>query len=180
MSPLYRSKRWLTLAQLVPAWATELADATTSARKCERQLWDSLLDDIINGRFDGKVPAWRSLDRQTSRYRQRQSATTRSRLQPLPGRWAARWTARPRTAGRSLRSRECWNTVRRPPPVYSPHAGGPRLGLHGRRSRLAFRLAGRDRGLVDHRTRCCQYSNDGRPIRNYVCSPAIIFCKMRL
>ena len=56
MSPLYRSKRWLTLAQLVPAWATELADATTSARKCERQLWDSLLDDIINGRFDGKVP----------------------------------------------------------------------------------------------------------------------------
>ncbi len=53
--PLYRSKRWLTLAQLMPAWATELADATTSANKCEGQLWDSLLDDMINGRFDGKV-----------------------------------------------------------------------------------------------------------------------------
>ncbi len=35
MSPLYRSKRRLTLAQLVPAWARELANATTSASECE-------------------------------------------------------------------------------------------------------------------------------------------------
>jgi hypothetical protein len=59
MSPLYRSEPWLTLAQLVPAWARELADATTSANTCEGQLWDSLLHDIINGRFDGKEPALR-------------------------------------------------------------------------------------------------------------------------
>ena len=52
MSALYRSKRWLTLAQLVPAWARELVNATTSASECERELWHFLLEDIINGRFD--------------------------------------------------------------------------------------------------------------------------------
>lgn len=55
MSSLYRSKRWLTLTQVVPAWARELANATTSASEFEGQLWDSLLEDIINGRFDGNV-----------------------------------------------------------------------------------------------------------------------------
>jgi hypothetical protein len=55
VSALYRSKRRLTLAQLVPAWARELANATTSAGECERELWHSLLEDIINGRFDGMV-----------------------------------------------------------------------------------------------------------------------------
>ena len=46
---------------------------------------------------------------------------------------------------------------------------------------LASPFASQDAAmLLDYRTRCCQYSNDARPIRNYVCSPAIIFCKMRL
>jgi hypothetical protein len=53
VSVLYRSKRWLTLAQLVPAWAGELANATTGASECEQALLDSLLEDIITGRFDG-------------------------------------------------------------------------------------------------------------------------------
>ena len=53
MSVLYRSKRSLTLAQLVPAWAGELANATTGASECEQALLDSLLEDIITGRFDG-------------------------------------------------------------------------------------------------------------------------------
>jgi hypothetical protein len=55
VSPLYRSKRWLTLAQLVPAWVRDLASPTTSARELEGQLWYYLLEDILNGRFDGKV-----------------------------------------------------------------------------------------------------------------------------
>jgi len=55
VSPLYRSKRWLTVAQLVPSWARELANATTSANKVEGQLWHYLLEDTVNGRFDGKV-----------------------------------------------------------------------------------------------------------------------------
>ena len=56
MSTLYRSERWLTLDRLVPAWARELVNATTSASECERDLWHSLQEDIINGGFDkGKV-----------------------------------------------------------------------------------------------------------------------------
>ena len=53
MSTLYRSERWLTLDRLVPAWARELTNATTSASECERELWHFLVEDIINGRFDG-------------------------------------------------------------------------------------------------------------------------------
>jgi hypothetical protein len=55
VSLLYRSKRWLTLAQLVPTWARELANPTTSASELEGQLWHYLLEDILNGRFDDKV-----------------------------------------------------------------------------------------------------------------------------
>ena len=37
----------------MPAWAGELANATTGASECEQALLDSLLEDIITGRFDG-------------------------------------------------------------------------------------------------------------------------------
>jgi hypothetical protein len=55
VSILYRTKPWLTLAQLVPAWTRELANATTTASEFERLLWHYMLEDIINGRLDNIV-----------------------------------------------------------------------------------------------------------------------------
>ena len=56
MSILYRSKRWITLAQLVPDWARELAQAESDAKRVENDLWHYLVEDIINGRLDRKRP----------------------------------------------------------------------------------------------------------------------------
>ena len=56
MSILYRSKRWITLAQLVPDWARELAQAKSNAKRVENDLWHYLVEDIINGRLDRKRP----------------------------------------------------------------------------------------------------------------------------
>jgi hypothetical protein len=52
VSLLYRSKRWLTLAQFVPVWASELAGGEPKDQ-VERHLWHYIYEDIINGRFDG-------------------------------------------------------------------------------------------------------------------------------
>jgi hypothetical protein len=54
LSILYRSKRWLTLAQLVPNWARELAQGASDDKRVENDLWHYLIEDIINGRFDRK------------------------------------------------------------------------------------------------------------------------------
>ena len=54
MSILYRSKPWITLAQLVPNWARELAQAESDAKRVEIDLWHYLVEDIINGRLDCK------------------------------------------------------------------------------------------------------------------------------
>jgi hypothetical protein len=56
MSLLYRAEQWLTIAQLVPAWANELADANSSARQLEGDLWHYLREDVINGLFDDSGP----------------------------------------------------------------------------------------------------------------------------
>jgi hypothetical protein len=47
-----RGERWLTLAQLVPAWVNELADATTSVGELRDKLWSHLEKDITNGFLD--------------------------------------------------------------------------------------------------------------------------------
>lgn len=56
MSILFRTKGWLTLAQLLPAWASELAEGKRDANKIERDLRHFLIEDIINGRFDDSGP----------------------------------------------------------------------------------------------------------------------------
>jgi hypothetical protein len=56
VSLLYRAEQWLTIAQLVRAWANELADANSSASQLESDLWHYLRDDVINGLFDDSGP----------------------------------------------------------------------------------------------------------------------------
>jgi hypothetical protein len=48
---LDRAEGWLRLARLVPAWANELADATS-----EDDLWHYLHEDVINGLLDDSGP----------------------------------------------------------------------------------------------------------------------------
>ena len=56
MSLLYRAEQWLTIAQLVPAWANELAGANSSTSQVEGDLWHYLREDVINGLFDDSGP----------------------------------------------------------------------------------------------------------------------------
>jgi hypothetical protein len=58
MRLLYRAEQWLTLARLVPAWANELADASSSSSQIEGDLWHYLHEDIINARLDDSGPLW--------------------------------------------------------------------------------------------------------------------------
>jgi hypothetical protein len=51
-----RAEQWLTLAQLVPAWANELADASHSASQLERDLWQCLYEDARIGFLDHSGP----------------------------------------------------------------------------------------------------------------------------
>jgi hypothetical protein len=55
-SILYREKAGLTLAQLLPAWASELAGERSDAEHIERDLGHILLEDIVNGRLDEAGP----------------------------------------------------------------------------------------------------------------------------
>jgi hypothetical protein len=56
VSLLYRAEQWLTIAQLVHAWANELADTNNSASQLEGHLWHYLREDVINGFFDDSGP----------------------------------------------------------------------------------------------------------------------------
>jgi hypothetical protein len=56
LSILFRTKEWLTFAQLVPAWARELAGDKTDTDRTERDLGHVLLEDIIKGRLDDTGP----------------------------------------------------------------------------------------------------------------------------
>ena len=56
LSILFRTKGWLTLAQLLPAWASKLAESRTNADRIERDLKQLLIEDIINGRLDDAGP----------------------------------------------------------------------------------------------------------------------------
>jgi hypothetical protein len=50
--PLLSDPDWLSVAELVPAWAKELADATTSVFEIRDKLWYDLEKDVINGLLD--------------------------------------------------------------------------------------------------------------------------------
>jgi len=56
LSILFRTKEWLTLAQLLPAWASELAERKKDANQIERDLGHILIEDIINDRLDDAGP----------------------------------------------------------------------------------------------------------------------------
>ena len=56
MPLLDRAEGWLRLARLVPAWANELADATSSPNSLEDDLWHYLHEDVINGLLDDAGP----------------------------------------------------------------------------------------------------------------------------
>jgi hypothetical protein len=56
LSVLFRTKPWLTCSQLVRAWASELAESSTSANQVERDLEHFLVEDIVNGRLDEAGP----------------------------------------------------------------------------------------------------------------------------
>jgi hypothetical protein len=56
LSILYRTKGWLTLAQLIPAWASELSDGKTNASQIEHDLKHFIMEDIMNGRLDDAGP----------------------------------------------------------------------------------------------------------------------------
>jgi hypothetical protein len=56
LSILFRTKEWLTLAQLLPAWASELAERKKDANQIERDLGHILIEDIVNDRLDDAGP----------------------------------------------------------------------------------------------------------------------------
>ena len=56
MSIVYRTRKWLTIPQLVSAWALELSKDKEQSKRDEQALRDSLLEDIINGRLDEAGP----------------------------------------------------------------------------------------------------------------------------
>jgi hypothetical protein len=56
MSILFRTKGWLTVNQLVRAWAGELPRAEKDPKRFEQDLAHLLLEDIANGRLDDAGP----------------------------------------------------------------------------------------------------------------------------
>jgi hypothetical protein len=50
--PLLSHPEWLSVAQLVPAWAKELAETTASFYDLRDKLWYDLREDVVNGFFD--------------------------------------------------------------------------------------------------------------------------------
>jgi hypothetical protein len=56
MSILFRTKGWLTIAQLARAWTAEIPGAERDPQQFERDLLHLLLEDIINKRLDDVGP----------------------------------------------------------------------------------------------------------------------------
>lgn len=52
MSILFRTKRWLTVAQLARAWTAEISGPERNSEEFEQDLVHLLLEDIVNGRLD--------------------------------------------------------------------------------------------------------------------------------
>jgi hypothetical protein len=56
VSKLFRTKGWMTIAQLTGAWSSELAKGGEDPKRCEQNLVHILIEDILNGRLDGSGP----------------------------------------------------------------------------------------------------------------------------
>src|ERR1700730_3077925 len=56
LSILFRTKKWLTIAELTGAWATELGRMEPNPSRLEHDLVHRLLEDIINVRLDNGGP----------------------------------------------------------------------------------------------------------------------------
>jgi hypothetical protein len=56
MSILFRTKGWLTLAQLARAWTAEIPGAEQDPQQFEQELVHLLLEDIVNKRLDETGP----------------------------------------------------------------------------------------------------------------------------
>jgi hypothetical protein len=56
MSILFRTKGWLTVAQLARAWTVEIARVEQDPRQLEQDLVHLLLEDIVNKRLDDAGP----------------------------------------------------------------------------------------------------------------------------
>jgi hypothetical protein len=56
MSILFRTKEWLTVAQLARAWSAEIPGAKQDRQQFEQDLVHLLLEDIINKRLDDTGP----------------------------------------------------------------------------------------------------------------------------
>ncbi len=57
MSKIFRTKEWMTVAQLGRCWAGELATAEVDRQQSEHFLLHTLMEDIINGRLDNAGPS---------------------------------------------------------------------------------------------------------------------------
>ena len=56
MSKLFRTKGWMTIAQLTGVWSSELAEGGEDPKQCEQNLVHILIEDIVNGRLDDSGP----------------------------------------------------------------------------------------------------------------------------
>jgi hypothetical protein len=56
VSKLFRTKEWLTVAQLTRAWSLELVQGGEDPKQYEQDLIHILLEDILNGRLDDSGP----------------------------------------------------------------------------------------------------------------------------
>jgi len=55
-SILFRTKEWLTIAQLARAWTAEILGAEQDPQQFEQELVNLLLEDIVNNRLDEAGP----------------------------------------------------------------------------------------------------------------------------
>jgi hypothetical protein len=56
LSKLFRTKGWMTIAQLTGVWSSELAEGGEDLKQCEQNLVHILIEDIVNGRLDDSGP----------------------------------------------------------------------------------------------------------------------------
>jgi hypothetical protein len=56
MSILFRTKGWLTVAELVPTWAAEIRGAEQDPQQFAQDLMRLVLEDIVNNRLDDAGP----------------------------------------------------------------------------------------------------------------------------
>jgi hypothetical protein len=53
---MFRTKAWLTLAQLAAEWSLAIVEGGQKPKQCEQNLVHALVEDIVNGRLDNSGP----------------------------------------------------------------------------------------------------------------------------